>query len=213
MGFDTSVESALEHYTRNEYHYSIPIIKNADIFLTGSHSLFGSIIRVMLYRKDDKAPFNHIAGGVVPFKVIEALSTVQENHVSRYLTGKKRWCIIARHKYLTDEQRQLMVDNAREYVGDLYPYHKIGLQVFDNVLGWCGIESNWFSKNLSWSKRPYCSELWSKLYYLNAYMRINAVHWKSCTPDDWFEEIRRHLDEWEIIFQYNIDVSKYLETA
>lgn len=179
------------------------IIKNGDPFLTGSESFFGFAIRALLWRPHDKAPFNHVAGAIEPDKIIEALGKIAENPVTNYFSNDKKWAIVIRRKGITDEQRQQLADEAKKYVGKLYPYHKIGLQFLDNIFR---LESRPFSRYLSWSKRPYCSELWAVIYYKVLGIEINGVHWKTCTPDDWFEELKNNLDKWEIVYQYNIGI-------
>jgi uncharacterized protein YycO len=169
-------------------------LKNADILLSTTDQFISRAIRFMLRRKDDKAPFSHIGGYVDGLGVVEALHKVVVTAYNRFAKKNKRH-MVARHKGLTDEQRFKIAQECAQQIGASYGYLKVFLlQPLDQVF-----RTNFFTKRLKVTKKPYCSMLWAHSYFKHAEIKINGVHPESCEPDDFHDEITNHPEDWEII--------------
>lgn len=175
--------------------------RSGDIFLTSSTSLVSRLIKIVLWKFKDPAPYSHIAGYVGNNKVIEALfSGVTLSLVDKLLRDKDDFMVV-RMKGVSDDDRKRMADLARYREGVKYGFVKVGvLQLFDQIT-----HTNFFTKNFSVTNRPYCSELWAGIYEDVLDYRINDVDPVSCEPDDWQDEVLKNPDKWE-----RIDKSKTL---
>ncbi len=165
-----------------------------DIFLTSSKSMISKLIKLVLWKINDPAPFSHVAGYVEHGQVIEAKHKVELNAVAELLGDKNNYMVV-RMLNVTDEDRQAMADMARLSEGESYGYIKVGLlQLLDQIF-----HTNFFTEKFSVTNRPYCSELWARVYKDILDYKINGVEAKSCEPDDWQDEVLKNPNKWQII--------------
>lgn len=174
-------------------------LMNGDILLTRSNRLISRIIRAVLQRPGDPAPYSHVGGYVGNYQVIEAKHRVECTPLDAFL-GDKSGVMIIRMVGVIDEDRQAMADMGRLREGGKYGYIKVGiLQGLDQFFN-----TNWFTKTLSITNRPYCSELWASIYYDVTGHKINGVSPRSCEPDDWEDEVLHNSHKWQIIYKKEI---------
>lgn len=170
-------------------------LKPGDIILSTTDGFVSRVVRFMLRRKDDKAPYSHVAGYVGDNMIVEARYKVRLIPLRKFVKENTRFAVY-RRRDLTNVERIRIALLAKGFIGRRYGYAKVLLlQPLDQLFG-----TNWFTHTLSFSKRIYCSQLYAKIYYAVKDIKINGVEPESCEPDDWHDEVTNNGGYWEEIF-------------
>lgn len=175
-------------------------LKPADIIITTDEkSWFSSaILSVLRFFQSDPVEYQHAMLVVDDLTCIEANWEVEINLLMDRLGDFKRYKVI-RHKDLTDEQREQIVEKARDLVGLRYSILRITLQLFDHLFN-----SNYFTKRIKDPDQQICSSLVAWCYSVVTGIRFNGVHWASCEPDDIDDESLRPNTEFETILEWEM---------
>jgi len=176
-------------------------LKPADIIITTDKKSWFSraILSVLRFFQDDPVEYQHTMLVVDDATCIEANWEVELNITRERFGDFSRYKII-RHKGLTDDQRDKIVDRARTLLGLRYSVLRITLQLFDHLFN-----SNYFTKRVKDPDQQICSSLVAWCYVVETGIKFNGVNWAAVEPDDIDDESLSPNTEFDTIFEWEMD--------
>jgi len=174
------------------------ILKPADIIITADkRSLFSKVILVTLnFFQKDQVRYQHVMMAVDNEICIEALNKITFNISRERMKDFRRYKVI-RHRDITDEQREAIVNRAKTLSGLDYGYIRLVLQLFDQFF-----QTNYFTKRIKDPNYQICSSLVAWSYYKETGIKFNRFNWAACDPDDFEDHIEKNPNTWEVILEW-----------
>lgn len=150
----------------------------------------------------------HIAGLISPAEMFHAVSTVRRASWPAY----NQPCQVWRHRHLTDQQRQAIVDAVLKFEGRPYGPLKLFLHLGDWALAWAryGLTLGrvrgevWACRRLSrldWF--PICSYLWAHAWEEALGYQFGAPA-ERVNPDDMHDWVKQHPEDWELVYERSV---------
>jgi uncharacterized protein YycO len=172
-------------------------LKPADIIMTtDKKSLFSAaILAVLNFFQRDEVKYQHTMLVVDNDICIEAVNKITYSYIVKRMADFKQYKII-RHKDITDEQREAVVNRARTMIGKHYGYARLALQLMDQVF-----RTNWFTKRIKDPDYQICSSLIAWCYDKETGIRFNGINWAAVEPDDIDDEALLNKD-WETVLEW-----------
>ena len=174
--------------------------KPADIIISmDKKSLFSrSILSVLRFFQSDPVDYQHSMLVIDENRCIEANLKVEISILTDRFADLKRYKVI-RHRHLTDEQRQGIVNKAYDLLGLDYSFLRMGLQLLDQIFN-----TNYFTRRIGNPDQQICSSLVAWCYNEITRIKFNRVKWNSVEPDDIDDESLRNPIDWEIIQKWEM---------
>lgn len=175
-------------------------LKPADIIFTHNPSVLGKLIRFFTRRiNEPKTYTNHVAGIGPKEKVtvIEALWHVVETPWAEWEKDNPQY-EVWRYRPLNYQQRIIIAEEARQYVGRSYGWWKLLLHGADETLSKLAFHDIFLFRRLMFSDRyPICSWVWS--WPLDRYKIPFGSSPKTSNPDTMRDYFEREDSGWKMI--------------
>ncbi len=173
----------------------------ADIIITTDKKSWFSkaILAVLNFFQKDEVKYQHVMMAVNDEICIEALNKITFNISRDRMKDFKRFKII-RHKDITDEQRQDIVNRAKTLIGLDYGYIRLALQLFDQAF-----QTNYFTRRIKDPTYQICSSLVAWSYDVETGIRFGGINWAAVEPDDIDDESLRHNSSFKTILEWERD--------
>lgn len=170
----------------------------ADIIITTDKKSFlsAAILAVLNFFQADEVKYQHVMMAIDDEICIEALNKITFNYTRERMRDFKRYKII-RHRNLTDDQRQAIVDRAKTLSGLDYGYIRLALQLFDQIF-----HTNYFTRRIKDPNYQICSSLVAWCYGVETGIRFGGLSWAAVEPDDIDDESLRNLSDWQTVIEW-----------
>ena len=177
-------------------------IEGADIILTTSKKgwFSSAILAVLGFFQKDPVEYQHVMMALDDQLCIEAVGKgVVVSRMEDRFKDFKRYKII-RHKDITKEQSEMIVNFSKKLVGLKYSILRIALQLFDQIF-----HTDFFTKLLKDPTEQVCSSLAGFCYGYVMGTKFNGVDWESCEPDDIDDESLKPDSRFKGVFEWRED--------
>jgi hypothetical protein len=166
------------------------MFQTGDIIFTSKKSI---IARFMSLFQSDPVYWGHVLVAKDNQIGWEASWKLRESNISDVLDNTGH-CKIIRKKDLTEEQKEIMRQEAVKLLGLRYGVWRIVLQMFDHFFN-----TNWFTAHDESDTLQVCSSYTAWIYDKACGYRFNNVNWESCEPDDIEDDQLSHPEIWEVL--------------
>jgi hypothetical protein len=108
---------------------------------------------------------------------------------------------VIRKNDLTEEQKEIMRQEAPKLLGCPYGIFRILLQLLDHVF-----HTNWFTDHNEQETLQVCSSYAAWIYDKACGYKFNGVEWESCDPDDIDDDSLLFPERWIVLDERNADL-------
>ena len=172
----------------------------ADVIITmDKKSIFSrAILSVLRFFQKDPVDYQHSMLVIDENRCIEANLKVEINMLTDRFADFKRYKVI-RHRHLSEQQKQDIVEKSYELLGLNYSFLRMGLQLLDQIFS-----TNYFSRRIGNTNQQICSSLVAWSYGEVTGIRFNKIKWNSIEPDDLDDESLKNPYDWEIVQEWEM---------
>jgi hypothetical protein len=171
-------------------------LETGDIILSSKKSI---IANFMNWFQSDPVFWGHVSVAKDSETVWEASWILTESPLNKIVeSGPYK---IIRKNDLTEEQREIMHQEAPKLLGCPYGVFRIFLQLLDHVF-----HTNWFTDRDDREKMQVCSSYTAWIYDKACGYRFNDVDWESCDPDDIDDDSLLFPERWMVLDERNSDL-------
>jgi hypothetical protein len=171
-------------------------LQTGDIILSSKKSI---IARFMNWFQHDPVFWGHCSIVKDNETIWEASYILKESPVHVVIDSGPFKMI--RFNGLTEEQKEIMRQEAPKLLGCPYGIFRILLQLLDHVF-----HTNWFTDQDDQEKLQVCSSYAAWIYDKACGYRFNDVDWESCDPDDIDDDSLLFPERWAILDERNSDL-------
>lgn len=175
-------------------------LKKGDLVVVCGESIFSKSLKWMQQTKNENISWaSHVGIMISDREVLEALEYgVIVRNISEYFEDNDDKCIIFRKNDISDNERDIIADEACRYENYPYGYWKIPIHSMDMLIGKIIGPTYFFRKIFLFDNIPICSEIIAKSYF-NAIDYVFGVVPKRAQPDDILDHLMKRKEQWDII--------------
>lgn len=171
-------------------------LQTGDVILSSKKSI---IAQFMNWWQHDPVFWGHVSVAKDADTVWEASWILTESPLDKIVeSGAYK---IIRKVDLTEEQKEIMRQEAPKLLGCPYGIFRILLQLLDHVF-----HTNWFTDQDDREKMQVCSSYAAWIYDKACGYKFNDVNWESCDPDDIDDDSLLFPERWIVLDERNSDL-------